>query len=643
MLHKHYVHDMSRIISILLIFSWILPANSQPANREMKRLQYNHPGLVVDLGVGLWAWPIPMDYDNDGDMDLLVSSQGKPYNGTYLFENTSGDKIPVFAKAVRLGNSIKDIQVSYIDGKQRITVPGAELTQFLQKMDSVKKELFPANTALKDIKGKNRFNQWKLVDYDNDGDIDILIGVDDWTDYGWDNAYNSKGIWTNGPLHGYVYLVENEKGIYVNKGRLQVRGRDLDVYGAPTPNIADFDGDGDLDLICGEFIDRLTYFENTGTREKPVYAPGKYLENESGIITMQLEMIIPVAVDWNKDGFTDLVVGDEDGRVALIEHTGKIKKGMPVFKSPYYFKQEADEVKFGVLATPVGIDWNGDGREDIVTGNSAGQIAFIENLGGQPVKWAAPQLLKADGKTIRIQAGDNGSIQGPAEKKWGYTTLSVADWNQDGLPDLIVNSIWGKIIWYENKGSKKQPILKSAKSITVEWKGDPPKPEWNWWNPVNKELVTQWRTSPVAIDWTGDGLTDLVMLDHEGYLALFRREKTKSGLQLLPGERVFRIEGKDSALRMNEKKAGGSGRRQLSAIDLDGDGRLDLLVNSENATIYRNKGNRNGITIFRDEGPVHTMILTGHATSPNTIDTDGDGKREILIGAEDGFFYHLKL
>src|SRR5690606_29082787 len=98
-----------------------------------------------------------------------------------------------------------------------------------------------------------------------------------------------------GPLRGYVYLLENVGGKYENKGRLKVDGKDLDVYGAPTPNIADFDGDGDLDLICGEFLDKLTYFENVGTRTKPVFRAGRYLKNAKGIITMDLEMIVPVA------------------------------------------------------------------------------------------------------------------------------------------------------------------------------------------------------------------------------------------------------------------------------------------------------------------------------------------------------------
>ena len=42
------------------------------ADYKLQPLRYNNPGLVVDLGVGLWAWPMPIDYDKDGDMDLLV-------------------------------------------------------------------------------------------------------------------------------------------------------------------------------------------------------------------------------------------------------------------------------------------------------------------------------------------------------------------------------------------------------------------------------------------------------------------------------------------------------------------------------------------------------------------------------------------
>ncbi|HID23656.1 MAG TPA: VCBS repeat-containing protein, partial [Planctomycetaceae bacterium] len=506
-----------------------------------------------------------------------------------------------------------------------------------------------------------RANQWKYVDYDGDGRLDVVVGVGDWTDYGWDNAFDSQGRWTRGPLHGYVYLLRNqgtnEHPRYDGPTKIEAGGRPIDVFGMPSPNFADFDGDGDLDLLCGEFVDGFAYFENIGSRTKPRYASGRTLMLGDRPLTMDLCMIVPVAVDWDQDGDVDLVVGQEDGRVALIEHTGRVQNGLPVFRAPRFFQQEADDVKFGALATPVGFDWDGDGDQDIVTGNTAGYIGFIENLGPIPgsdtPKWAAPVLLKAGGRTLRILAGPNGSIQGPCEAKWGYTTLSVADWNHDGLPDLVVNSIWGRVVWFRNVGTRSRPRLAAAEPIRVAWRGSPPKPAWNWWNPKDNELATQWRTTPVVIDLNGDGLNDLVMLDHEGYLAFFERKRVDGKLELQPPRRVFRMvraatrdsrhlirDPKGGWMRLNSGLAGRSGRRKLCFTDWDGDGAVDLLVNSVNVNLLRNTSTATAPWTFEDLGPVDHRRLAGHTTSPTTVDWNQDGRPDLLIGAEDGYFYY---
>lgn len=648
-------------VSLLIIL--LVSVMCTGSGAALERVKYNNPGLIVDLGVGLWAWPLPMDYDSDGDYDIVASCPDKPYNGMYFFENSSGNiKMPVFKPAVRIGVGHRNIRPSYANGRIRLLLPGREIVDFRELGNQFKKTraIYPSSNV-HSSKEDVRANQWQYCDYDGDGALDLIVGVGDWGGYGWDNAFDNQGRWIRGPLHGYVYLIHNtgtnENPQYGKAEKILAGGgKPVDVYGMPSPNFADFDGDGDLDLICGEFVDKFTWFENIGTRKHPRYAAGRYLTYMGKPLQMDLCMIVPVALDWDKDRDVDLVVGQEDGRVALVENTGKVIDGMPQFLPPHFFRQQADEVKFGVLVTPYSFDWDNDGDEDLICGNSGGYVGFIENLdGGNPPKWAAPVYLRADGKIIRIMAGPNGSIQGPCEAKWGYTTLNVADWDHDGLPDIVINSIWGKVLWYRNIGTRQNPKLTAAQPVEVEWAGKPPKPAWNWWEPKGKNLAAQWRTTPVVIDYDSDGLNDLIMLDHEGYLAMFQRAKRNQELILLPGKRLFASEhtsvfdsihrprNKTSGLlRMNDGVAGKSGRRKFCFADWDLDGRLDILVNSRNISFLRNISTDRNKHLFSDQWMVDSRILAGHTTSPTVVDWNKDGIVDLLVGAEDGFLYYMK-
>ncbi|HVL15897.1 MAG TPA: VCBS repeat-containing protein, partial [Gemmata sp.] len=215
------------------------------------------------------------------------------------------------------------------------------------------------------------------------------------------------------------------------------------------------------------------------------------------------------------------------------------------------------------------------------------------------------------------------------------------DWDGDGLPDLVVNSIWGKVHWYRNIGTRTAPKLAAAQPIEVEWEKEQPRLAWGWLKPDGKPLLTQWRTTPVATDWNRDGLTDLVMLDHEGYLAFFPRA-TRAGKQvLLPPDRVL-CDEKGQSLRLNAGVAGKSGRRKLCVVDWDGDGKTDVLVNSANAKWLRQVESREGKWLYQDKGDVDSRNIEGHDTHPTPVDFNRDGIPDLLIGAEDGRLYYLR-
>ena len=617
-----------RFLTWIGVTAFLFLERTQGEEWNLKALSYNQPQLQVDLGVGLWAWPLPLDYDDDGDLDLLVSCPDKPSNGVYFFENPGnapGEKFPVFKAGIHLGKTGSNMQVSYVDGKPHILRENLEFVDFKTKGFEQGTSIY-SNARFH--KGRTRARMWRYVDWEGDGDQDLIVGIGDWSDYVWDQAYDAQGRWRNGPLHGWVYLIENVKGVYSERPiKIEAAGSPIDVYGWPSPNFADFDGDGDLDLLCGEFLDGFTYFQNTGSRRQPRYASGRALKGTDGnLLKMHLQMITPTAIDWDQDGDQDLIVGDEDGRVALVENVSPKGANIPEFNQPVYFQQEADTLKFGALATPFAYDWDHDGDEDIVCGNTAGNIGVFYNLDGKGTRWSAPALIEADGKPFRILAGPNGSIQGPAEAKWGYTTLSIADWNADGRDDLIVNGIWPRLT-----------LLRATSDGFTEqslpfWSKESP-PAFYWWQNKAENLQSQWRTTPFATDFDEDGQLDLVILDQEGYLTCQSRARQET--------RIF-IDEDNQPIRLSKQTSGRSGRYKIDVVDWDGDGRTDILVNSENATWYRNCEERGGKIVLKKIGNLARRNVAGHTSSPSTCDFDRNGKPDLLVGAENGRIYFIK-
>lgn len=623
-------------IFILLFYSCAKNQQSELGNiyadHKLHKLEYNNPEILVDLDVGFKSVPMAMDFDGDGDLDLLMSESGSyAESGIFYFENVSGNvDIPVFrygmrinSERFRLGDDGSYFVVSEVNGKTHVLTPD-RVNQHLLIYKNVPQNVFWDKNEI-DLSycggiPEGKACTWKLLDFDADGLVDLLCGHNP-KPKRFLLFYKNEG--TNENLH-----FKQPQKVLTESGS----GFRNDFFNGVT--LADFDNDGDYDYVLVGLYCDFMYYENIGTPENYKFGEGKYLKNmgeKIQLVSKYGSASKPRAVDFNRDGFVDIIAGDEDGKVSFIQNTGTVVDGVPQFLLPRFFQQEAKFVDFGALTAPRIFDWDNDGKQDIVASNAVGNIGFIRNISNRILKFEAPELLKAAGEIILVL---------PEGANWGYLTIDVGYWNDDNLPDILGNDHNGNVVWWENTGTKKTPRLGNANPIEVEWEGEPQKPAYSHGTPKRKELLAQWRTSPYIMDFNNDGLNDLVMLDYQGYLVVYPRFKKGDELFLAHPERNFVWENGEPVL-LNQLKGSSSGRLKITFTDWDGDGLRDLIVSSKPAVDWmKNKGIKNGKMELQYMGRVLSRTLMGHTDGPVTPDFNNDGIPDLLVGTETGVFYY---
>ena len=97
---------------------------------------------------------------------------------------------------------------------------------------------------------------------------------------------------------------------------------------------------------------------------------------------------------------------------------------------------------FGSWVAPV--DWEADGDLDLLIGSFAGNLFLRINEGSreQPVYDTKSLPVEADGKQLHVNM---------------HAAPVVADWDDDGLWDLVVGSGDGAVGWFANIGSETEP------------------------------------------------------------------------------------------------------------------------------------------------------------------------------------------
>jgi hypothetical protein len=334
--------------------------------------------------------------------------------------------------------------------------------------------------------------------------------------------------------------------------------------------------------------------------------------------------------DVNLDGMPDLLIASGNAVSILLNHTTPGSDDLAF----------ANAVDFATGSTPVAIavaDFNGDGRIDVSTANAGDNTATVLinasapgasapamrspvalPVGATPSAIAA-QDLDGDGRpdlvvtssgdataSVLIDTTAAGAItatfagQLPVTTGAGPSAVAIADLNGDGRPDLAVADATDNSVSLLLSTSLPSTAPAFAPAFNVSTVRNP--------------------QGIAILDVNNDGAADLVVTSQDANdVEVFEG-------RMLPGAATL------SFTDATVFAAGGT-PRDLAIADLDCDGRLDLVVANQSGTSF---------SMFHNDTPVgHALafrpefdISAGGAGPPDSIalaDLDGDGKLDLIV------------
>jgi len=208
------------------------------------------------------------------------------------------------------------------------------------------------------------------------------------------------------------------------------------------------------------------------------------------------------------------------------------------------------------------VDWNNDGKTDLIAGDTQGNVWLFINIGTKKEpKLDTGRRVEADGKAIgparRTYKTVNGrrvvdkTIAASHELAKTYSKLHMADWDGDGLKDLLIGHS-KNIVFYKNTGTKSLPRFQAP--VTIE--------------PPGGSFAH--RPSPYVVDWDGDGKKDLLVATEPRKIFFYRNIGTSKAPKL----------AKPTVLDLKGQGFADSYRYRIEVTDWNNDGKLDILAGS---------------------------------------------------------------
>ena len=316
-------------------------------------------------------------------------------------------------------------------------------------------------------------------------------------------------------------------------------------YGAPRPLEGPDPGDScaalsaagpgappGLLLHCAAYQEHLFFplegYEPEGRDNgQPRFGPPQRLESPSAVATWS-DQAWPCAADWDGDGVWDLAIGGGYGWPRLVRNRGSADRH--ALDEPRRIEGDGKEIRLlrsDILPAPhwhdMGypypslVDWDGDGLADLMLPNETNRIAWHRNTGSAERPRFGPRLyLEVDGfpdsPERRREAAALGADRqepnhpyprDPGSPFFWRTGAAFADFNGDGLTDLITLDTDRKaalFVQYRDDGGALR--LRRHGPVRLE--------DGRVLDDTAVGRAKHWTECFRAVDWDGNGLTDLV-------------------------------------------------------------------------------------------------------------------------------------
>lgn len=377
----------------------------------------------------------------------------------------------------------------------------------------------------------------------------------------------------------------------------------FDRFGASAAYLGDINGDGFGDFISGATAADPGGIPQAGSAMAFSGADGSILYQFDGTSDSDhMGVAVAGAGDVNNDGVPDILVSASGTDVGGFTDAGSafVYSGA-TGALLYRFDGPASYEGMGSSLAGVG-DLNGDGFDDFMIGSSGADIGGLFNVG-----------------TAYVHSGANGSLlyrfdgDPVAFYQMGVAVASAGDVDADGTPDLIVGAAEflfghpGTATIYS--GATGLLIRRHFGSFT--------------WGRFGISVSS-------AGDIDGDGFGDVIIGDTVASPVGLSEAGTAYVFSGATGSELLRFEGTEFGEHL--------GQTVSLADDLDGDGVLDLVVNSPQRD---SQGILDAGVVSVHSGATGHVLHEIHGTDESewnaTVtacgDVDGDGLSDLILGS----------